>query len=242
MFRSQSGGTASYRYAIFVKHEKLKIWLEDRSSKRQWQTSYISKDDYVTAANAFVDATSADYASLFKQSLGCSLDEVGDVQLNLDDLFPTKTSSEGRGCLHAAVDGAFKGGINAAATSDDPQSAVAATDGSTKAGFVIASNCNTTKPTRVALAKSERGAAVTSDNSKFCGEIKPPAITSGSSRSRTAPGGSTATDGTNSISILASSVSGGSDSTKSTSGSIAVIEYKRGASAESESFGIAVEP
>ncbi|KAJ8552529.1 hypothetical protein ON010_g10017 [Phytophthora cinnamomi] len=84
MFRSQSGGTASYRYAIFVKHEKLKIWLEDRSSKRQWQTSYISKDDYVTAANAFVDATSADYASvrwtLFEQSLGCSLDEVGDVQ------------------------------------------------------------------------------------------------------------------------------------------------------------------
>ncbi|KAG6612175.1 uncharacterized protein IUM83_14929 [Phytophthora cinnamomi] len=160
----------------------------------------------------------------------------------MDDLFPTKTSSEGRGRLHAAVDGAFKGGIKAASTSDDPQSVVAATNGSTKAGFGIASNCNTTKPTRVALAKSGRGAAVTSHNSKICGEIKPSAITSGSSRSRTEPGGSTATDGTNTISILVSSGSGGSDSTESMSGSIVVIEYKRGASAESESFGIAVKP
>ncbi|KAG6580336.1 uncharacterized protein IUM83_15177 [Phytophthora cinnamomi] len=160
----------------------------------------------------------------------------------MDDLFPTKTSSEGRGCLHAAVDGTFKGGIHAAATSDDPLSVVAATDGSTKAGFAIASNCNTTKPTRVALDKSGRGAAVTSDNSKICGEIKPSAITSGSSRSRTDPGSSTATNSTNSISILAFSVSGGSDSTESTRGSIIVIEYKRGASANFESFGIAVEP
>ncbi|KAE8969469.1 hypothetical protein PF010_g25315 [Phytophthora fragariae] len=37
----------------------------------------------VTTANAFVDATSADYASLFKQSLDCSLDGTGDVQRKL---------------------------------------------------------------------------------------------------------------------------------------------------------------
>ncbi|KAE8972215.1 hypothetical protein PF005_g24673 [Phytophthora fragariae] len=43
----------------------------------------MPKDDYVTTANAFVDATSADYASLFKQSLDCSLDGTGDVQRKL---------------------------------------------------------------------------------------------------------------------------------------------------------------
>ncbi|KAE8980514.1 hypothetical protein PF005_g24830 [Phytophthora fragariae] len=43
----------------------------------------MPKDDYVTTANAFVDATSADYASLFQQSLDCSLDGTGDVQRKL---------------------------------------------------------------------------------------------------------------------------------------------------------------
>ncbi|KAE8976220.1 hypothetical protein PF010_g24628 [Phytophthora fragariae] len=75
--------TTSYRYLLSVKRDKLMIWLEDRSSKRQWQTTYMPKDNYVTAANAFVDATSAEYASLFQQSLDCSLDGSGDVQRKL---------------------------------------------------------------------------------------------------------------------------------------------------------------
>ncbi|EGZ08133.1 hypothetical protein PHYSODRAFT_339979 [Phytophthora sojae] len=84
MFHSSTA--TSYCYIIFVQREKLKIWLEDRSSKKQWQTTYMRKDEYVTSANVFADATSADYASLFEQSLISPLDGADDVQRKLTSL------------------------------------------------------------------------------------------------------------------------------------------------------------
>lgn len=38
MFHSSTA--TSYCYIIFVQREKLKIWLEDRSSKKQWYELY----------------------------------------------------------------------------------------------------------------------------------------------------------------------------------------------------------
>ncbi|KAG7377178.1 hypothetical protein PHYPSEUDO_012046 [Phytophthora pseudosyringae] len=67
--------TTNSRYVISLKEEKVDIWLEDRSSKKQWRTGYLNKEDYVTAANVFVDATAADYVSCFKQCLDCQFRE-----------------------------------------------------------------------------------------------------------------------------------------------------------------------
>ncbi|ETO82928.1 hypothetical protein F444_02982 [Phytophthora nicotianae P1976] len=69
----------SYRYVISLKGEKVNIWLENRSSKKQWQTGFLSKEDYVTPANAFVDASAAEYISCFKQCLDCPLEEGKDA-------------------------------------------------------------------------------------------------------------------------------------------------------------------
>eukprot|EP00644_Phytophthora_capsici_P016777 jgi/Phyca11/131670/e_gw1.111.35.1 len=51
----------SYRYEISLKSGQVNIWLEDRSSKKQWQTGLLNKEDYVTTANVFVDASASDY-------------------------------------------------------------------------------------------------------------------------------------------------------------------------------------
>ncbi|KAE8969471.1 hypothetical protein PF010_g25314 [Phytophthora fragariae] len=57
----------SFRYQLSLQDEKLNIWLEDRSNKKQWQSGLLSKAKYVTAANIFVDASAGDYVSCFQQ-------------------------------------------------------------------------------------------------------------------------------------------------------------------------------
>ncbi|KAF4140036.1 hypothetical protein GN958_ATG10786 [Phytophthora infestans] len=79
----KSPSTASYRYIISLKDEKVNIWLEERSNKKQWQTGFLSKTDYVTSANVFVDASAADYVSCFKQCLDCPLGEDDDAERKL---------------------------------------------------------------------------------------------------------------------------------------------------------------
>ncbi|GMF48128.1 unnamed protein product [Phytophthora fragariaefolia] len=43
----------------------------------------MAKEDYVTAANIFVDATAKDYVSLFQQALDCTLDKTEESQRKL---------------------------------------------------------------------------------------------------------------------------------------------------------------
>eukprot|EP00644_Phytophthora_capsici_P016785 jgi/Phyca11/21727/fgenesh1_pg.PHYCAscaffold_111_\ len=57
----------SYRYEISLKRGQVNIWVEDRSSKKQWQTGFLAKENYVTSANVFVDAAASDYVSLKDQ-------------------------------------------------------------------------------------------------------------------------------------------------------------------------------
>ncbi|OWZ07967.1 hypothetical protein PHMEG_00019565 [Phytophthora megakarya] len=85
---------ASYRYLISLKSEKVNIWLEDRNSKKQWQSGFLSKDDYVTAANTFVDASAADYVSCFQQCLNSSLDDADESQRKLHALQGEKLQLE----------------------------------------------------------------------------------------------------------------------------------------------------
>ncbi|KAG3080518.1 hypothetical protein PI125_g20407 [Phytophthora idaei] len=63
-----------FRYLISLKCEKLNLWLESQSSKKQCDLDSC-KDEYVTTANTFVDASAADYASYFQQSLDCPPDK-----------------------------------------------------------------------------------------------------------------------------------------------------------------------
>ncbi|RLN31354.1 hypothetical protein BBJ28_00016801 [Nothophytophthora sp. Chile5] len=79
-----------YRYVISVKDGKVNIWMEDRFSKKQWQSGFLSKEDFVTPANAFVDASVADYVSCFQQSLDYKLDESADAQRKLAPLLKGK--------------------------------------------------------------------------------------------------------------------------------------------------------
>ncbi|KAG2854849.1 hypothetical protein PC113_g12950 [Phytophthora cactorum] len=59
---------------LSLKCEKLNIWLESQSSKKQCNLDSC-KDEYVTTANTFVDASAADYASYFQQYLDCPPDK-----------------------------------------------------------------------------------------------------------------------------------------------------------------------
>ncbi|KAG1687858.1 hypothetical protein DVH05_004588 [Phytophthora capsici] len=65
----------SYRYEISLKSGQVNIWLEDRSSKKQWQTGFLAKENYVTSANVFVDAAAVDYVSCFEQCLNSPIGE-----------------------------------------------------------------------------------------------------------------------------------------------------------------------
>ncbi|ETM53737.1 hypothetical protein L914_02809 [Phytophthora nicotianae] len=76
----------SFRYLLSLKSEKINLWLENRTSKKQWQSGFLSKEEYVTTANAFVDASAADYISCFKQCLDCSVDETQESQRKLVSL------------------------------------------------------------------------------------------------------------------------------------------------------------
>ncbi|KAG3138859.1 hypothetical protein PC128_g25478 [Phytophthora cactorum] len=54
--------------------------LEERSRKKQWQTGYLNKKNYVTAANSFVDASAAEY---IWQCLDCPLGKEEDAERKL---------------------------------------------------------------------------------------------------------------------------------------------------------------
>ncbi|KAG6594075.1 tumor necrosis factor-like domain [Phytophthora cinnamomi] len=73
----------SYRYVIELKSSKLSIWIEDRTSKKQWYKSDMAKTDYVSAANAIPDATVTDYLKCFHDTLDSDLNESSDVQRKL---------------------------------------------------------------------------------------------------------------------------------------------------------------
>ncbi|KAG2782876.1 hypothetical protein Pcac1_g7301 [Phytophthora cactorum] len=53
--------------------------LEERSRKKQWQTGYLNKKNYVTAANSFVDASAAEYI----WCLDCPLGKEEDAERKL---------------------------------------------------------------------------------------------------------------------------------------------------------------
>ncbi|RLN70679.1 hypothetical protein BBJ28_00023625 [Nothophytophthora sp. Chile5] len=94
-----SSPSSSYRFVVSLKDEKVNIWLEDRSSKKQWKTDFLSKEDYVTSANAFLDAAPKVYAlvrplSYAARALDGALDEAEDAQRKLTPLSDDKLRLE----------------------------------------------------------------------------------------------------------------------------------------------------
>ncbi|CAI5727939.1 unnamed protein product [Hyaloperonospora brassicae] len=76
----------SYRYVLQLKSDKLSIWMEDRTSKKQWSKSGMTKADYLTSDNTISDASAIDYVKFFQDALEGDLDESGDVQRTFDVL------------------------------------------------------------------------------------------------------------------------------------------------------------
>ncbi|OWZ01794.1 hypothetical protein PHMEG_00026755 [Phytophthora megakarya] len=76
--------TTSYRYALKLENDKLSIWMEDRTTKKQWYKGAMAKADYVTSANSVTDASVGDYLKCFQDALDGELDETGDIQRTLE--------------------------------------------------------------------------------------------------------------------------------------------------------------
>ncbi|KAE9210438.1 hypothetical protein PF002_g18815 [Phytophthora fragariae] len=53
--------------------KEISIWLENLQSKKQWR-SYLEAEDYLTAMNKIPGASTGDYVSLFKDTLGYLMD------------------------------------------------------------------------------------------------------------------------------------------------------------------------
>ncbi|KAL3661120.1 hypothetical protein V7S43_013729 [Phytophthora oleae] len=64
----QSPPTTLYRYVLLLKDEKLSIWIEDKSSKKQWCKIDMVKGDFVASANLIIDASALDYIKCFQGS------------------------------------------------------------------------------------------------------------------------------------------------------------------------------
>ncbi|KAL4117723.1 hypothetical protein PRIC2_011709 [Phytophthora ramorum] len=54
-----------YRYAIVLKHDKIRFWFEDCDTKRQWYTRELNLEDYVDSTNSIPCARPADYVECF---------------------------------------------------------------------------------------------------------------------------------------------------------------------------------
>ncbi|KAI9920199.1 hypothetical protein PsorP6_015964 [Peronosclerospora sorghi] len=76
----------SYRYMLKLQNDELSIWMEDRTSKKQWYKGKMVKRDYVTSGNIISDAAAADYVRSFQDALNSELDESSDVQRTLKKL------------------------------------------------------------------------------------------------------------------------------------------------------------
>eukprot|EP00644_Phytophthora_capsici_P016781 jgi/Phyca11/21724/fgenesh1_pg.PHYCAscaffold_111_\ len=82
-----SNSVGCYRYEISLHSGQVNIWLEDQSSKKQWETGLLNKEDYVTTANVFVDASVSDYVlSIAVERIDILESKLKDVQEELGRL------------------------------------------------------------------------------------------------------------------------------------------------------------
>ncbi|KAG7389158.1 hypothetical protein PHYPSEUDO_010960 [Phytophthora pseudosyringae] len=71
----------TYRYSMSLKSGKLRIWLEDCESKKQWCTTKLSLEDYVDATNAIPNATPTDYVEYFHELLDDVRDDAAHIPI-----------------------------------------------------------------------------------------------------------------------------------------------------------------
>ncbi|KAG6580160.1 uncharacterized protein IUM83_15695 [Phytophthora cinnamomi] len=50
-----------YRYVISCKADQISISLEDKTTRQQWRTGYLTPDAYLTKTNRLGDAAVAEY-------------------------------------------------------------------------------------------------------------------------------------------------------------------------------------
>lgn len=73
----------TYRYTLSMKNGKLRIWLEDCDSKKQWCTTDLDIQDYVDSSNVIPDATASDYVECFRDLLDAADDDLTNIPSSL---------------------------------------------------------------------------------------------------------------------------------------------------------------
>ncbi|ETM47999.1 hypothetical protein L914_07412, partial [Phytophthora nicotianae] len=84
----------TYRYSLSLKNGKLRVWLEDCESKKQWCTTELDTQDYVDSTNVIPDATASDYVECFRDLLDAAHDDATNIpsafQRHKDGVFQLK--------------------------------------------------------------------------------------------------------------------------------------------------------
>ncbi|TDH67347.1 hypothetical protein CCR75_007331 [Bremia lactucae] len=60
---------STYRFVILHQAEKLKLTLEDRTTKKQWSSGFLDEKEYVTSTNRIPNASLIEYIKVFKDTL-----------------------------------------------------------------------------------------------------------------------------------------------------------------------------
>ncbi|OWZ14712.1 hypothetical protein PHMEG_00011767 [Phytophthora megakarya] len=71
-----------YRFVITSDADKMKITLEDLTSKIQWSTGFLDGKEYLTSTNKIPNASLADYITMFKDTLEYRTDTSKDNEDN----------------------------------------------------------------------------------------------------------------------------------------------------------------
>ncbi|KAG7389155.1 hypothetical protein PHYPSEUDO_010957 [Phytophthora pseudosyringae] len=74
-----SSTSSTYRYSLSLKNGKLRIWLEDCESKKQWCTTELNIEDYVDSSNVIPDAIVSDYVECFRELLDTAKDDLSNI-------------------------------------------------------------------------------------------------------------------------------------------------------------------
>ncbi|ETK88202.1 hypothetical protein L915_07518 [Phytophthora nicotianae] len=84
----------TYRYSLSLKNGKLRVWLEDCESKKQWCTTELDTQDYVDSTNVIPDATASDYVECFRDLLDAAHNDATNIpsafQRHKDGVFQLK--------------------------------------------------------------------------------------------------------------------------------------------------------
>ncbi|ETO74145.1 hypothetical protein F444_10013 [Phytophthora nicotianae P1976] len=73
----------TFRYVIRLENGKMRFWMEEPASKKQWYKGDLDRADYITATNAIPGTSASDFVKYFQDILDSKLDDAGGAQREL---------------------------------------------------------------------------------------------------------------------------------------------------------------